>query len=116
MKLLRLFVVAIALAAPPAQAHFVNGNTLKEWCDAGQLYCSAYVMATIDSYEVRGSKYCPPVDTIAQQVIDATKQYLTDNPQERLQNASLLIGKAMIKSWRQCEIIPADSAPSKPKR
>lgn len=94
---MRVFLLASVLVlATPAQAQWLTGNDLHDWCSkpALEFGCLGYVMGSLD----QASWKIPPNATRGQ-VKDVVKKYLIDNPEQRDLPASFLVSLAVLKAW-----------------
>jgi hypothetical protein len=82
----------LLFSLPTLAAPFFTGNTLKDYCDAGQGtgrsgLCIGFIVGVHDSTEYSG-QFCIPASVQAEQLIDVVKIFLEQNPQLRHLNAT----------------------------
>ena len=126
MKRLLMATGALSVAllghAAPAKADFVNGNDLFDHCnversddlhDVKTMHCVGYIAGAADGL-INGNVFgqvlagreddtidfiCVPDRVTAGQMKDVVVAYLSGNPAERHENASVLIAKALLRAW-----------------
>ncbi|GAA0766027.1 Rap1a/Tai family immunity protein [Brevundimonas olei] len=118
--LLAAFCFGAVIATPRfAEAHFVSGNRLYEWCTADradELYwvkegqCTAFILGTIDAMEAHESvrlamgeqplgAACLPARATAGQLRDVVVQHIRNDPKDRHENAAGSVLLALILAY-----------------
>ena len=108
----RLATILIVLCiATPAQATFLTGNKLLEFCtktsaEVNLNACRGYIIGVIDAFEndqiPTEYKLCVPKGVDSGQVADVTRNYLTGHPEKRHLTANSLVWNAINEAW-PCE-------------
>ncbi|WP_417834744.1 Rap1a/Tai family immunity protein [Thalassospira xiamenensis] len=85
----------------------VTGNTLHEWCNKtggkiGPLTCKVYIMGVVDGISdevfINGKgdyPVCAAPKATTNQIVDITKTYLTDHPEQRHHAAAFLVRQVL---------------------
>ncbi|APZ97327.1 hypothetical protein BWQ93_01590 [Sphingopyxis sp. QXT-31] len=104
---------AMHIPAPASAAGFKSGNDLWEDCRVSERdaeyftrigRCTAYIAGAADSLLMvsafnKGS-FCLPANVTLGQLTDVVAGYLRDNPAKRHMSASLLVGEAVLASFK----------------
>ena len=110
---------AIVTAPQSAEAHFVSGNKLYEWCTADRaddLYwvkegqCTAFILGAIDSMEAHDSvrramgdqplgAACLPSKATAGQLRDVVLEHIRTTPADRHENAAGSVLLALVIAY-----------------
>ena len=118
MKIVAAAILLASFSAFPAQGYFLDGNALKDECDKNSLICTGYIEGVADGIHLSqargGLDMCPGEGVRLEQVIDATKKYLTDYPGRRTYPAGTLIFLAIEENF-VCPALPGSALlPQKP--
>jgi len=103
-----IIALCLALIAGNAQAGFLDGNQLYQFCtasdDLSQMQCLGYVEGVADYLNLISAEnhrpLCVPVLATGRQVVDVVLNYLRDQPQNRTYDAELLVATALATAWR----------------
>jgi Rap1a immunity proteins len=106
---IRMLVLAAVIAAATAHAraasanYFLTGNALYGWCTSGSEACVGYVMGVMDQLEATrasGNRQpCVRNGVSGDQAKDVVLKYLTDYPQFRDREASVLVVAAIATAF-----------------
>lgn len=96
-----------------AQANFLSGNDLHDFCTGSVPFARGYIMGVADlndlnlgGVDLSGQTFvqrqfiCVPQGVTGQQAGDVVCKYLVDHPEERQNPAALLVYKALLAAWR----------------
>ncbi|BDD65027.1 hypothetical protein Sj15T_00480 [Sphingobium sp. TA15] len=103
MKRLLALASAMSLAAVSnqAQAQWLTGNQLYEWCSSTSVTeggaCMAYVIGALD-----GNLSINTANGVTRgQIKDVVRKYLADHPERRQMMAATLVYMAVYSAWPQ---------------
>ena len=92
------------LTIVPANAFFIDGNTLWRHCGdtSGGVdhyaFCTGYVTAVLDSQEAylaaEQDLFCVPAGVVSSQLVDVAKQFIENTPSKRHLPATFLVTEA----------------------
>ena len=103
-----MLVVVAGLGFSQAQASFLTGNDLMEWCDSEATvdWCSAYVMGVADVTDQKilneTGDGCFPQNASGDQVRKVVTKWMDDNPQYLHMGADILVHNAIVEGFT-CE-------------
>lgn len=101
----------LVLILTPANARFVDGNTIMEWSTTGggvdnsstsNGLLMGFVIGVVDANVERWAQYkqaCIPRGVEAKQLVTVTSRYLKDNPQKLSSDGFLIVHTAMSKAF-----------------
>jgi hypothetical protein len=104
-RFVALVATGIAMLGPldAANAFFVRGNQLYEWCTNASSpdACNAYVIGVIDKQEVTdGTKvFCVETHVTIGQASDVVREYLRQHPERRHHQAASLVDDALAAAF-----------------
>lgn len=95
----RLLIIA-ALVCGTANASFMSGNELLRDMDATDSFTRGQVLGYVQGVMdfAYGVFICPPSTITGRQAMDIAKQYMLQYPEQRHEEASILIFRSM-KHW-----------------
>lgn len=99
------FAIGIGMWPSIADAQFVDGNKLYEYCQQDHPLCWGYIYGVADvatrSAGIASVQFsmCAPIGVSGQQVHDVVMRYFEQNPQYRNAPASYLIIDALSTAW-----------------
>jgi len=99
--------------ASPARAYFLDGDELMNHCSINvadgrfdPAICVTYIMGAHDAFMfqrlVRNQPRCTPRNLTAGRLREVVVDYLQDNPDNRVMDASALVWNAIIAEWPDC--------------
>jgi hypothetical protein len=102
------FFAISLLASTSAHAgiYFYSGNEMWDYCSSvpgswNRTFCVAYVAGINDRDALLGLPpvYCAPAGTRIDQLADVAENYLRDHPENRQQEAAILILQSFQAAW-----------------
>lgn len=104
MKLVAVVAMSVFWASGPAQAQWLDGNSLHTWCQSEAKVSVPYVLGVLDGIDLAGQaggvvKVCTPSNATREQVNDVVCRFVEDHPADRHYPASLLVLTAMANAF-----------------